>query len=308
MKKMTEVWSSPSGPILTATTPWENSAVYQPWVIYEGNSFFRMWYSAGWDTPGVGYAECHGDPTVAANWIKPSSTVWWQGVDFNAVIKVNGLYYFFTTYQNQIYSAWSDNPRRPAPWLNTRSILSAGASPALDSSICGPSPVIDGDEFDLFYVGAPPPTSPLTYRQFLARSTSTTMGGNKLVKDQHGPLSTLQISPNGTYNITANIQKVGNNWHAWPHCSLVGVGKSDIYHAYSSDKINWTYLNGGQPAIPRMSLWDPSSFDQVADCCVVECDDLGMSYAFYDAVNNKIGSACIIVSSMAGPLSSICPL
>ena len=129
----------------------------------------------------------------------------------------------------------------------------------------------------------------------------------QFTKDQRSPLKSLQLpGTTGEYGITGNIQKVGNNWNAWQHCSVSGNLPTDIYHVYSPDKINWSFTST-QPVISRSMLWNTGVYDQVADCVVIEATDIGMTYAFYDACNNTIPSCAISVSSINGPLSSICP-
>lgn len=50
---------SPSNPIITPTEAWETTAVSEPVVRWDGSQF-RIWYSGGWDDPGMGYATYDG--------------------------------------------------------------------------------------------------------------------------------------------------------------------------------------------------------------------------------------------------------
>src|ERR1043165_209537 len=82
-------WNKQPLPILTPTLPHEDTAVFQPHVLVEGNRW-RMWYSAGWHHGlSVCYAECNSDPRVAANWVKRPTPVI-SGADFNFVASVDG--------------------------------------------------------------------------------------------------------------------------------------------------------------------------------------------------------------------------
>lgn len=68
-----EAHKSADNPIISTGSGWESDQVRISTVLYDSSdSKFKMWYT-GKDSSNncsIGYAECSGDPTVAANWTK----------------------------------------------------------------------------------------------------------------------------------------------------------------------------------------------------------------------------------------------
>jgi hypothetical protein len=90
------------GTVLTADTPWEQNYVFEPVVLYDtdpqiltGNtSVYKMWYTGGWGTHGLGYAES----INGVNWTKhPSNPILQSGARLPEVLKNGSIYYLYVS-------------------------------------------------------------------------------------------------------------------------------------------------------------------------------------------------------------------
>lgn len=62
-------WKQVPGPVLAPTLPWEARSVSEPTVFWDKDRY-RLWYTGGWETCYVGYAESL-DGVHWAKWNKP---------------------------------------------------------------------------------------------------------------------------------------------------------------------------------------------------------------------------------------------
>lgn len=90
-----------------------------------------------------------------------------------------------------------------------------------------------------------------------------------------------------------------DGYELWYHASTGGVLPTDIYHARSSDLMNWTVDSTG-PALRRTEGWE---VDQVADPSLVEAG--GQTFLFYDGDDNPKASASIGAAVFDGTLSEL---
>lgn len=97
----------------------------------------------------------------------------------------------------------------------------------------------------------------------------------------NGPLTSLQPDPSHIYGGLSmfRIQKLAGTYHAWFHA---GAGLlSDIYHATSTDLINWT-ISPGTPILTHTGSGDEA--EQIADPSIVVVGST--AYMFYAGVDN----------------------
>jgi hypothetical protein len=281
-----ETWTV-AAPVIVPTLPSEQNAVYQPAVIPPQNGQpWQMLYSGGWDHPGIYYATCPAgaDPSLSQNWTKQGLI--WGGVDFNNVtITPDGNYTLLFSYQDQIWGATSPtiHPQSATTsWNNISVLLNPGAAGA-DAHEVGPVLVTDGTDSYLSYVSADQNYD--IWQAYLAK-----FNGGVFAKDPRGPVTSLQLGT-GAFGITGNITKINGMFNAWQGNGPVkGNDATQLYHVQSPDLWNWTFLNNAQPVIVPTS-----GFEQAADGYAVEYD--GVSYLFYDEVNNRLEHAQIRIAS-----------
>lgn len=286
------------GPILVPSLAHEDTAVYQPIIRVEG-ARWRMWYTAGWHHGyGVCYAECNGDPTVAANWVKRPTPIC-PGIDFTFIAEANGRLHMLYAYDPtpndlgaNIYAAESFD--------NGETWDFAGGSPLVipdgpqQLHQVGPVLVNDssGPDRHLLYSSI---ASGGAWKMFVAHDYGLGFKRTRI------PVDSLSRYPNGATGVTGNVVKIGSEFHAWPHGGPSGNLPSDIRHAKTSNpKLDdgWEFLYDGAIVIGR----DGPEWDQAADAFMVE--NGGKSYMFYDRDNNDTGVAHICVAVHDGPLST----
>lgn len=283
-------------PIVIPDKSWEETAVYEPMVIYE-DGMFKMWYGGGWDNPGVSYATSL-DGSI---WTKHSTPVIGQGgssISGNAarisVTKVGSTYYGY--YSNGVGSGAD---LKVVTSLN--GIDWTFAATALSSNVIGG---INGwanttvwKENTTWYMLVEGHTTGAIWQMY---ALSGTDGLAWTFLNSSNPLTTLQVAGGGMYG-GAHMPvptKVGGLYHIFYHASPnSGVLPTNIYYATSPDLITWTITP--TPVLTRSQ--SHFEMDQVADPCVVEVR--GKTYLFYDGDDNPAHFANIGLAIFDGTLS-----
>lgn len=73
-------WVQHPGPVLAATLPWEGTTVQEPTVMWDKGRY-RLWYTGGWWTAHLGYAESRD----GYHWHKKTTPVLWDATHSNVV-------------------------------------------------------------------------------------------------------------------------------------------------------------------------------------------------------------------------------
>lgn len=302
-------WVRDAGnPIITATLVWEYSGIQEPSVIYDGPGDWKMLARAAWtgtsaieyftSTDGIAWTRPkefdtpsavlgHGSGGEAADchyptYIKVGSDYWCYYVSGNPA---SGPYHRATATDGFTFSYVAGmsitQPAGRASWGNCYVFEEGGSFYGLfEAGDTDGSPVWE------------------TYLYTSADGITWSIGNGG------SPLSSLQVAAGGMYGgpwMPATPQ-IGGRYQLWYHAApAAGDSPTDLYHATSTDLINWTQVTPN-PILTR--LGSPTFEDlQIADCCVLEV--AGTSYLYYSGLNDS-GSpqlASIGLATYAGPLS-----
>jgi hypothetical protein len=281
------------GAVLVPTVTWEEGAVSEPTVIFDGG-IFKMWYVAGWTGGvGIGYATSL-DGFV---WTKQFLT----GPIFGRmvggflyaahpyVVKVGLTYYLYFSshaYPATIYVATS------ADGFNFNTPVAAVAPGTNDVSPSNSFVWKEGATwymiYDSFHTG-------LTgYGMFLA-SSSDGVAWTKVAE-----LTSLQFR--GTVG-GPTVVKVGSTYHMWLIATSDEGGyvlPSDVYYATSTNRVDWTIQNDSYPILARQEDWE---YDQLADPEVLEVG--GNTFFYHDGLHNGLARSRIGLAIFRGPVSEL---
>lgn len=285
-------------PIIEPTLPLETTATYEPNIVFE-NGGFTMWYSGGWNAPGVFRAESADGRT----WTKSATPVIGQGYGGVAgvacrptVVRVGGTYYCYYASAIADLSNWMrvsspDGVTWGSPTVVAAYNMIAGRSGFANSAVW----VEEGVWYALveaYSVSLP------TWAVYLLSSADGVLW---TVSNGGEPLSSLQRASGGMYggiNLFRN-GRYGGVYHVFYHaCPVGGSTPTNIYHATSTDRINWTKTTA------PILLYDGDGMgvDQIADPSVFEAD--GKLYLFYDQTDNTAESAYIGVAELDGGIEA----
>lgn len=290
-----------SNPVVSPSFAYEENALEEPNVIFE-DGVFKMWYSAGWMNQALAYATS----SDGLAWTKYGTTpILGQGhggvsgiVRCTTVIKIDGVY--------RLYFA-DANPAANLKYSTSTDglVWSAPTTVVANSAISGiggwANTAVFRDPSGVWYMlleGFVTATS--SWNIYLLTSLD---GSSWSFLNSSNPLSSLQIVAGGMYG-GANIPvpyKINGYYHLWYHASTSAPNlPTNIYHAYSSDLINWTVVTP-KPALSFSGTG--YEIDQVADACVIEA--LGKTWLFYDADDNVTPKAGICVATIDGSLADV---
>lgn len=277
---------SGSNPIITPTVAWEETAVQEPTVLYDGG--WKMWYSGGWANPGIGYA-------TSANgiaWTKyASNPVLGQGGSGVAgmavrgqVLKVDSTFYLYYADANPLANLKVATSTDGIAWTVQGTALANNvvgwATGWANSSVW-----IEGSSWHMLAEGRSGSIWEIAYATS-SNGIAWTLGnsGNQL--------TTLQVFAGGMYG-GPWVKMYGSTYHVWYHAAP-GAGDlpTNIYHATSTDRITWTRSPSG-PVLTY--LGSGFEVDQVADPCVIVVS--GTAYLFYDGINNPVEQGRIGVAT-----------
>lgn len=282
-------------PVISPDTSWEETAVFEPSVIYEGG-LFKMWYTGGWDHSAVGYAES-ADGSI---WTKNSSPVLGQGGSGvsgqavrNNVIKIGSTYYCYyvdaiATNANLKVATSSDG----LSWTVVATALAYNVNGAVD----GWANTSVWKEGSTWYMLAEGHSAPI-WKTFALTSSD---GLSWTFLNSGNEIISLQVASGGMYGGPNMCGKIGSTYHLYYHaCAISGSLPTSIYHATSTDLINWTITSGTVLALSGTDF----EIDQVADACVIEVS--GRTYLFYDGDDNQANCANVGLAIFEGTLSSL---
>ncbi len=305
----TSAWTRSAGnPILSPVLAWVETAVSELAAVWVDQGVFRMWYSGGWNNPGIGYATCGPglDPTVAASWVKyASNPVLGQGGSGLAGPAASGRVFRVGTTLHLYVSSGSPLRSTMLHYTSTDGLAWTSASLTISlpvtTTLWGNREVwIEGSTWYMLQeIYGPVAPSGSIWRIYLYSSSD---GATWSI--QNGGLAYGSLSPDGLadgawgaprmmtlYNVLT--PKVGANYAIWYHAAP-GSGNlpTDIYHATNPNLATdtWT-LNG--PVLTHSG----SGFevDQVAGPMPLVVGS--ESYLFYDGDNNPASTAKIGVAS-----------
>lgn len=288
-----------------ADTGWATVGLLEPTVLYVGPGDWRMWYRAdGLHSEGaapnkIGYATSldglawtdHGSPILGNG----------TGGEAHRVICPH-MRLFGSTF----YLYYTDIDSDQVSCATSANGIS-GFTIVGDIGLSLPAGCDDFGHLEVWKEGSTyyalvdaHVTSPSYWATFLASSASPTSGWSYL--NSGNQLATMRVADDGTYGAAfvdpGNVSFDGHV-HAWYHASPVaGNAYSDLYRAWSVDRITWT-----QVGVILARSGDDYEVDQVADPCVIEVD--GTAYLYYDADVASSGACAIKLATFGGALSQL---
>lgn len=276
---------SGSNPILSPSEAWEQTAVYEPNVIYDGN-IWKMWYSGGWADPAIGYAES----TDGLTWTKyAGNPVLGQGGSGvagmavrNNVIKVGSTYYCYYADDNPDANLKVATSSDGIAWTVQGTALAKTAA-SWGSGWANVTVWKEGANWYMLAEGRSGSIWEIAYATS-SDGLAWTLGnsGNQL--------TTLQVAAGGMYGGPA-LSIIGGTYHLWYHAAPgVGTLPTNLYHSSSTNRTTW--------ATPTLVLTHTGSgfeVDQVADPSVLVVQ--GVSYLYYDGDDNGSEAAHILLAT-----------
>lgn len=281
-------------PVLVASAPWEQGAVFEPTVRYEDGQW-KMWYSGGWQMCGLGYATSPDGVQWTKHPENPLLGGGRGGVDTmacrNTVVKEAGTYYLFfvdgLVSQGALHVATSLDgitfTPHPVP------ILRPGA---WDTQIANTHVWVEDGRWWMLYEALDP--------QHIWQ-TGLASGPDPFTWSKHAanPLAALRVGrAPGMYG-GPWVLKVDGLYHLWHHASRRGNLPTDIYHRQSADLLHWTGTSN-RPVHGRVLPWET---DQVADPSIVEAN--GRTYLYYSGMDNPRERGVIGVAVFDGPVTAL---
>lgn len=278
-------------PVLAPGVAWEETAVYEPCVILDGATW-KMWYGGGWDHPALGYATS----TDGLTWTKyASNPVYGQGGSGYAntsasaeVIKIGSTYWLFTsggTSTTTIRTTFGVATSADGIAWTTQS---SSMSFPVGATLWGNRAVWIEDS--TWYMLQEAGLIGGTYWAIYLYTSSD--GLTWTIANGGAQLSTLQVFAGGMYG-GPNLWRDGATYHLWYHAAPgAGNTPTNLYHATSTDRINWT-----QTSPAPVLTFDGSSLeaDQVADPSIIVT--VGTAYLFYDGDDNPAETAYVLLAT-----------
>lgn len=236
----------PDPPILSASQPWEQHAVFEP-NVWTDAAGWHMVYTGGWNTSALGYATAR---SADGPWVKHGPIIglghggWSGSAARSSVLRDRGLLYVYFTEPE-------GSALHVAVGPDIAHLRLAG--PVLTGyRVVNTSVVRDGGRFRLLFeanVGgfthwltgladAASPLGPFTVRVF--------------------PLRSLQLSPDGTAG-GPDLHRAAGRWVLLYHAVRHGTLPSDVYEATSTDLVHWS---GRRMVVGRPHI---AGVDQTAD-------------------------------------------
>ena len=286
-------WSrSVPNPIMSPTG-WEGDWILEPSVIYEGGTFKMIYVGASgtpWTASQFGYATS----SDGVSWTRyGGNPVFGLGVGGEAgpvfqpnLVKVGSSYWLYYRSPTQYLciatstnlTTWTvahtniiTNPDGQTQWNNTSIVID------------------DGGTWHMLAEGFKSPIYK-TYYWTSSDGISWTAGNGG------APLTSLQVASGGMYGGPFLWPvPVGGLWHLWYHAaSGSGLLPTNIYHATSSDFVNWTQTTPNPVLTHAGSGFE---YDQVADPSIVVVGNT--AYLFYDGDNNTTETGAIGLATAA---------
>jgi predicted GH43/DUF377 family glycosyl hydrolase len=287
---------SGSNPILGPVEAWEETAVYEPTILVEGG-VWKMWYGGGWDHPALGYATSSDGIT----WTKyVSNPVYGQGGSGYAntsasaeVVKIAGTYWLFTSGGASTTDVRSTfrvaTSADGITWTDQSESISLPAG----KTLWGNRAVwIEGSTWYMLQEAGPTRWEIYLYTSSDGLTWSIANGG--------AALDSLQVVAGGMYGGATfahdahgrALPMIDGEYHIWYHAAAAaGNLPTNLHHATSTDKINWTQTAG--PILEHLA----SGFevDQAADPSITVVG--ATAYLFYDGDDNVAEAAHVLLAT-----------
>jgi predicted GH43/DUF377 family glycosyl hydrolase len=262
--------------VLQADTVEEGDNIYEPTVIYEDNpqiltgetNVFKMWYTGGWGTHYINYAES----VDGLTWTKHASNPILSNYSRSCVIKNGAEYRMYTADETgahiDLYTSFDGITFA----LEQANCIIKGEAGTWDATTIANSSVIkDGDNWYMVYDG---------YNSTIANvwkvGMATSLDGKIWTKV--GKI----IDEAGTKG-AAFLKKIGSYYYIWClGCENTSTLPSDFYRYKSLDMMTWERdvadytFRRSEPDEGNTSI-----YGQVADPCLMEFN--GKVYLFYAA-------------------------
>lgn len=284
-RRPTVIWTQhPSNPIFQASLTWENSAVYEPSIVWDSSaSLYRMAFSGGWGTganqPAIGTATSADGVT----WTKNASNPIISSVACRPHLMLDGSTW-------RIYYADSG--------LGTASIRMASSTDFASWTLNGvvftkPSWATGSANTCVLKIGSTyymvyeaRASSPVEWAIGLATGTTP----SSFTDDGQGRISSLDLG--GGYGGPNIVEHPGapGGYRCFFHAATSGDTPTDIY---VSDALDSTLRSWTTPRKIVGRIQTSYQVDQVADPCFVARNGL----LYYEGVDNALGHAAIGVAS-----------
>ena len=296
-------------PVLTAdNNTWEHTAVQEPQVIYMPElQLMRMWYrGAGWGKPsGLGVAD---SKDGGKTWHKYKGNPVWGGGRPESEDEYAGQPWIYREAADKywLYTTSNSNPPRVAiatstdglswrnctegPWVNQSHVPSPRGG-SVTGTLFG-NRAVWKEAAGKWHMLQECGTSEGVWEVFLYSGTSAL---NWTVANGGSPLRTLQRHARsmfgGCHIATVDGQYAPKDqdgqYTIWYHAGANGNLPTDIYHATSSDLINWT-VTPATPVLSHRGTGTGFAYDQVADPSPLTVGNT--AYMAYDGDDNRAGA------------------
>ncbi len=281
-----------SQPVFTANDTWEHDAVQEPQVIFQPeNRTLRMWYrGGGWGFPsGVGVA----DSSDGKTWTRYAGNPVWYGSQPWVFKEAEGKYWLYVTSNGNEPSVHIATSNDGLLWKNCSDgpYVNLPRGGAVVGTLFGNRAVwkeADGTWRMLQECG----TSEGVWEIFLYNGKSALEWE---VANDGMPLYSLQRHAKSMFG-GIHIATVDGEYtprgptglyNVWYHAGANGDLPTDIYHATSTDLINWT-VTPATPVLSHRGTGDGFAYDQVADPSPLVADDT--AYIVFDGDDNRPGA------------------
>lgn len=265
-------------PVLVPTEAWEQGALQEPSVYTDGTQWYMI-YSGGWSTEGLGWATA---PTIDGPWTKQGkllSNGVWIGSGRSAILYEGSVLYVY--YNNGTDLSVCSGASPASLGASTTAFTASGTVAQIQNT----SVINDGGTYKMMFEGKDGSGS----LWVMGYATATAAIGPYTTNTF--PLPTLQM--NGGSASGPWLTKNGSTYSLWYHASILNGANlpNDIFHATSTDLINWT-----PELIPKVRRTHRFEVDQAADPFVVTDPGSNVSYLFWDAVDNTSSAGYIMRS------------
>jgi PGF-pre-PGF domain-containing protein len=266
------------GTVLNGTLPLEQNNIGEPTVLYENNSqlgiaststnIFKMWYTGGWTTPYLWYAES----VDGLNWTKYSAPLL-SNYARSIVFHQNTTYYWYVvdgTAGKQVDLYTSVDGLNFS--LNATNILYLGSEGSWDSIHIGNIYVwtdVNDSDWKMLYEA----DGGSTWKIGLATSSN----GINWTKSFGNPVISETGSVGGVGYVYKNAEGI---YYLWLHRAPSGSLPTDGYRYRSSDLVSWTMDSS---SIQRTTADEGvgSGIGQVADLSLLQVNNT--TYLYYAA-------------------------
>lgn len=265
-------------------------------MLIDGSNYV-MFYTGGWFSAAMGRATCPltSDPTVTGNWTKyASNPVLGQGVVDGGAVSGNNVYKIGSTYYCTFYRTGTSS-----------ALMISTSSDGITWTT--PTQAIAGNAFAGFQGWANTAVFNDGSWKMLVEGHTTgsawnicyATSANGLAWTVQQVVSSLAVSGQTNYGgpwLANGGNKINGLYHLFYHAGNSDL--TDIYHARSTDLVNWTQT--GLVLAANLGTYEAQ---QVADASVIE--NGGKSYLFYSGVNNNTSVSYINVAAINSGLRSL---